>query len=39
MQCLQELKYPVLEDGNQVTLAHISSVLELSAVMTKHIDG
>ena len=45
MQCLQGLKYPFLEDGNQLTLAHISLLCcsyllpeSIAAVMTKHMD-
>lgn len=45
MQHLQGLKFPFLEDGNQVTLAHLSlpfcSYLlpeSIGAVMTKHMD-
>jgi len=45
VQCLQGLKYPFLEDGNQLTLAHISLLCcsyllseSIAAVMTKHMD-
>lgn len=45
MQWLQGLKYPFVEDGNQLTLAHISLLCcsyllpeSIAAVMTKHMD-
>lgn len=45
MQCLQGLKYPFVEDGNQLTLAHLSLLCcsyllpeSIAAVMTKHMD-
>lgn len=45
MQCLQGLKYPILEDGNQLTLVHISLLCcsyllpeSIAAVMTKRTD-